>query len=41
MPVNTTIHLRGWLNDPDNNPYVLEKHRIFENISFTSGYAAI
>jgi hypothetical protein len=41
MPVNTTIHLRGWLNDPDNNPDVLEKHRIFENISFTSGYAAI
>ena len=40
LPAKTPVHLRGWLTDPDNNPDVLEKHVIFENISFTSGYAA-
>lgn len=41
VPAKSTLHVRGWFYDIDNNLPELEKHAIFENISFTSSPAVI
>lgn len=41
VPVNTILHLRGWLYDFDNHPDEWEKHVRIENISITYTSAAV
>jgi hypothetical protein len=36
-----TLHLRGWLDDCENNPGEMEKHAIFDNITVRYTFAAL
>jgi hypothetical protein len=41
LPGNTKVRLRGWLYNFENNPFILERHAIFENISLRYSFVVV